>query len=174
MKKVIVIGAGGSGKTTLAKAIGARTGLPVIHLDQLYWGAGWRPTPNDEWDRVVAELTAREVWVIDGNYGRTLSPRLDAADTVVFLDLSRRLCLWRVFKRQLRWLGRTRPELPAGCPERLTFEFVSWIWTYRARRRPEVLRRLAAVTGPKRVIILRRARDVRAFVATLPDASAQA
>jgi adenylate kinase family enzyme len=71
----------------------------LIHLDALYWRAGWKPTPNEEWDRIVEELSARDAWVMDGNYGRTLPTRLAACDTVIFLDMSRYICLWLVFKR---------------------------------------------------------------------------
>lgn len=173
MRRVLIIGSGGAGKTTLAKAVAERTGLPLVHLDKLFWRAGWVPAPNDEWDRVIAELSGRDRWIQDGNYGRTLPTRLAAADTVIFLDVPALVCLWRVFKRQLRHIGRVRPELPEGCRERLTFEFVAWIWTYRTRRRPEILRRLAEYQGTKRVVVLRTARDVRAFLRGLGDGAAR-
>ena len=87
------------------------------------------PTPDPEWDRITADLSAGDRWIMDGNYGRTLPVRLAAADTVIFLDLPRVVCTWRVLKRQVRWLGRVRPDAAPGCPERLTWEFVSWVWT---------------------------------------------
>ncbi len=167
MKRVLVIGPGGAGKTTLAKAMAQRTGMPLIHLDALYWSSGWTPTPNEEWDRRVAELVARDTWVMDGNYGRTLPMRLAACDTVVFLDLPRTVCIWRIIRRRLQHRGRARPDLPADCPEQVTWEFVWWIWTYRRRRRPAVLRQLAAVAHEKRVIVLRSAREVHEFAAGL-------
>jgi len=168
VKRVLVIGPGGAGKTTFARALAQRTGLPLIHLDALYWRAGWTPTPNEDWDRRVAELVSRDTWVMDGNYGRTLPIRLAACDTVVFLDLPRRVCVWRIVRRRLQYAGRTRPDLPADCPERLTWEFVWWIWPYRRRRRPDVLRQLATVAYQERVIVLRSAREVREFLASLP------
>lgn len=167
MKRVLVIGPGGAGKSTLARALAQRTGLPLIHLDALYWCSGWTPTPNEEWDEQIAQLVARETWVLDGNYGRTLTVRLAACDTVVFLDLPRLVCIWRVFRRRLQFRGRGRADLTPDCPERLTWEFIRWIWTYRSRRRPEVLRHLAAVSHVKSVIVLRRARAVREYLAGL-------
>lgn len=165
MKRVLVVGAGGSGKTTVATRLGERTGLPVIHLDALYWRAGWQPTPADEWRATVQSLISRDAWIIDGNYGGTLDARLAACDTVVFLDLPRLVCLWRVLKRRVRHFGRVRPELPPGCKERLSWEFLVWIWTYPSRRRGEMLRRLALLDSHKRVAILRSAAAIEAFLA---------
>lgn len=101
---------------------------------------------------------------MDGNYGRTIAVRLAAADTVIFLDLPRLTCTWRILKRRLRYLGRTRPDVAPGCPETLSWEFVSWVWTYRARRRPEILQRLETVRGTKKVFILQNASDVQHFL----------
>ena len=154
MRRILVIGSGGAGKSTLAAEIAAALGLPVIHLDALYWRAGWVPTPEPEWRAQVERLVAEEAWVMDGNYGGTLELRLAACDAVVFLDLPRRLCLARVVRRRLRHAGRTRPDMAPGCPEQLTWEFVRWIWTYPRRRRPAILRRLAALPPERRVIVL--------------------
>ena len=164
MKRVLIIGSGGAGKTTFAQALASRTGLPLTHLDQLFWHPGWVPTPDEEWDRLIAQLIARDSWILDGNYGRTLPRRLDAADTVIFLDLPPLVCTWRILKRQLRYAGRIRPDSAPGCPERLTWEFVAWVWTYRSRRRPEIMKRLDTVKSTKRIIVLRSDKEVRRFL----------
>ena len=160
-----MIGSGGSGKSTLAARIGARTGLPVIHLDQLYWKSGWVATPAEEWTRKVQELVAEASWVMDGNYGGTLDQRLAACDMVVFLDVPRLRCLWRVLRRWARHRGRSRPDMAAGCAERLDMEFVRWIWTYPQRRRPGVLAKVAAAGKP--FAILRSSADLDRVVASL-------
>ena len=166
MRRVLVIGSGGAGKSTLAAEIGAALGLPVLHLDALYWRAGWVPTPEAEWRARVAELVARDAWVMDGNYGGTLDVRLAACDAVVFLDLPRWLCLARVLRRRLRHAGGARPDMAPGCPEQLSWAFVRWIWSYPRRRRPAILRRLAALPPDRRVVVL----DSRAAVASFRDA----
>ena len=102
---------------------------------------------------------------MDGNYGGTLDLRLGACDTVVFLDLPRSLCLWRVLKRQVRWGGRSRPELPAGCPERFSWEFLKWIWTYPTRRRAGILQRLDRLQPGTTVIRLQSDFEVEQFLA---------
>ena len=166
MSRILVIGTGGSGKTTVARRLAQRTGLPLIHLDALYWRAGWEPTPPEEWRAKVRQLVQRDAWIVDGNYGGTLDLRLEACDTVVFLDLPRLVCLWRVLGRWLRHVGRVRPDLPPGCRERLTWEFLAWIWTYRTRRRGDILKRLAALEKRKRVAIVRSSAAIAAFLAS--------
>lgn len=157
-----MIGSGGAGKSTLAAEIGEAHGLPVIHLDAHYWRPGWVPTPEAEWRAQIGRLVAGDAWVMDGNYTGTLEPRLAACDGVVFLDLPRWLCLARVLRRRLRHAGRTRPDMAPGCPEQLSWEFVRWIWTY-PRRRPAILRRLAALPPDRRVVVLDSRTAVRRF-----------
>lgn len=167
MRRVLVIGSGGEGKSTFARALGARLGLPVVHLDRLYLRPGWEVTPLQEWVPTVERILDGEAWVIDGNYGGTLDRRLSACDTAVFLDLPRVLCLWRVVRRRIRYAGRSRPDTAAGCPERLSWEFVRWICRYPEHRRPRVLATLAAAEGV-RVVRLRSRREVRDFLDALP------
>ena len=164
MKRVLVIGPGGAGKSTFARRLAERTGLPLIHLDRLYWRRGWQPTPEEEWRAKVQEIARGETWIMDGNYGGTLDLRLEACDTIVFLDVSRIVCLWRVLRRQLWHLGRVRPELAPGCPERIRWEFLTWIWTYPSRRGGRILQRLAALDGRKQVVILGTMHGIEDFM----------
>ena len=168
MQRILVIGSGGAGKSTLAVTLAGRLGLPLIHLDRHYWHAGWRPTPSGEWERIVAALAAEPRWVMDGNYGGTLDLRLQRCDTVVFLDLPRVVCLARVLRRWFRHRGRTRPELTPGCEERLNREFLAWIWNYPARTRPRIVERLQRLRPDQRLIMLRSRRAVTTFIETLP------
>ena len=167
MQRILVIGSGGSGKTTVARQIARRLELPIVHLDALYWQPGWRATEKPAWEAIVRELIAAPRWVMDGNYGGTLDLRLARCDTVVFLDLPRVVCLWRVVKRWLTFRGRTRPDMTQDCPERIDWEFIRWIWTYPARRRAAILRRLAAIRSDQRAIVLSSDAEIRRFVAQL-------
>ncbi len=165
-----MIGSGGAGKTTVARDLAAATGLPLVHLDRLYWHPGWVATPPDEWQRVVENIVAGERWVVDGNYGGTMALRVVAADTVVFLDIPRIRCLARALRRAVVFRGRTRADMPPGCPERITWEFMRWIWTYPAIRRPKVLTMLAEFEARGgRAVVLRSATDVRSFLASTPS-----
>lgn len=168
MKKIVVIGSGGSGKSTLARIIGDITKLPVYHLDALYWRAGWNATPNEEWNAVQRELIKLDEWIIDGNYGRTLDIRMEAADTIVFFDLSRWLTTYRVIKRRVMYHGRSRPDLTEGCPEKLDMEFVKWVWNFRRDKRPAIIDKLKHYSNTKKkIIILKTNSDVRRFTIQL-------
>jgi adenylate kinase family enzyme len=164
MKRVLVIGSGGAGKSTFARRLGARLRLPVIHLDKAFWRAGWVETPKDEWRRTVEELCAGGAWVMDGNYSGTLDVRLAACDSVVFLDLPRTLCLWRVLKRALIYRGTSRPDVAEGCHEHLNMEFFLWVWNYPKRSRPKLLSRLEEHARGKQVFNLRSSVEVEKFL----------
>ena len=166
-RRILIIGPGGSGKSTLAVRLSQLLDLPVHHLDALYWRPGWVPTPSDQWRRVQEALLAAPEWIMDGNYGGTLDRRLAAADTVVVLDLPPATCVVRAVRRSLRHVRRWRPDMAPGCPERLNGEylrFLWWIWTYRRRRLPGILERLAAL-ATVRVIHLRRDSEIRTLLA---------
>ena len=165
MKRVLVIGSGGAGKSTFAPRLGRRLGLPVIHLDRLFWHAGWVETPRDVWRPQVEELCAGDSWIIDGNYSNTLEVRLDACDTVIFLDLPRAVCLWRVLKRVVIYRRSARPDMAEGCRERIDLKFLYWVWSYPYRRRPKILARLAELAGRKRVYRLRTSAEIEKFLA---------
>ncbi|MEO7540121.1 MAG: DNA topology modulation protein [Pyrinomonadaceae bacterium] len=163
MRRVIVIGSGGAGKSTFARQLGSVLGIEVIHLDRLYWRSGWVETPKDEWARTVAELVKRDSWIMDGNYGGTRGIRLAACDTVIMLDIPRRVCMFRIFKRVLMYRNRNRPDMAEGCGERLTIEFVKWVWNYRGRR-GEIRREIESFPD-KRFVTLRSDREVESFLA---------
>lgn len=139
MKKVLVIGSGGSGKSTFSKQLGERTGIDVIHLDQEYWRPNWEKTPVKEWEAKVAEMLERESWIMDGNFGGTREMRMGAADTIIFLDLPRHVCLYRILQRTIKYHGRNRPDMTEGCNERFDLEFILWVWNYPNRARKRIL-----------------------------------
>ncbi|HEX2174043.1 MAG TPA: DNA topology modulation protein [Dehalococcoidia bacterium] len=166
MQRIVILGSGGAGKSTLALQLGEALGLPVFHLDALFWQPGWVTTPRDERRRTLEQLVRSDAWILDGNWGGTgLDVRLAAADTVIFLDLPRALCLWRVIRRWLAFRGRTRPDLGADCPERLDPAYLRWIWDYPRLQRPALLRRIEEYRDGRRVIYLRSGAEVRAFLA---------
>jgi adenylate kinase family enzyme len=171
MQKVLVIGPGGAGKSTFANRLGEILGITVVHLDSLYWQPGWVEPPKSEWLATVAEVLGRDAWIMDGNYSGTLEVRLKACDAVVFLDLPRRLCLWRVVRRAAKYRNQTRPDMAKGCPERLSLAFLVWIWNYRRRTRPKILRLFAELKEEREIIWLRSSEEVEQFLAEARSAA---
>lgn len=164
MQKILIIGSSGAGKSTFARRLGAILQLEVIHLDSLYWSAGWVEMPKDVWRTTVGELLTREAWIMDGNYGGTLDLRLQACDAVIFLDVPRLICLWRVLKRVAAYRTESRPDMAAGCPEKIDWEFIKYIWQYPRKNRPAVLEKLTACAKSKRVFILKSQPDIESFL----------
>jgi adenylate kinase family enzyme len=114
MKKIVIIGSGGAGKSTLATQLGEMLNLEIIHLDKLYWQAGWVEPLKDEWKKTVEDLLKRDSWIMDGNFGGTIEMRLKACDTAIFLDFPRTVCLYRVIKRRLTYRNTSRPDMAEG------------------------------------------------------------
>ncbi len=110
MERILVIGPCGAGKSTLARKLGGKLGLPVFHMDQLNWQPGWIERGKVELRKQLDGVLIQPRWIIDGNYGGTLPPRLERADTVVYLDFPIRLCLTRLLRRIWTWRGRSRPH----------------------------------------------------------------
>lgn len=163
MERILLIGCGGSGKSTMSRQLGALLNLPVVHLDQIFWQPGWIQLSREEFDRRLEEELRRERWIIDGNFERTLSRRLARCDTVIFLDYGRWTCLMGVLKRVLTSYGRVRPDMAAGCPEKVDLEFLKWIWDFKKQKRPKILNQLHSCTHAQ-VMILKNRRQGRAFL----------
>lgn len=168
MERILVVGSSGSGKSTLSRRLGGVLQLPVIHLDRHFWHPGWQETPFSEWQSQVRELVAGERWIIDGNYRNTLDMRLDAADTIVFLDLPRMVCVMQAVKRRFQYMRVPRPDIAQGCREHLFDphfpQFVRRIWEYPYRAKPLMLAKLAEMRQQKTVIHLTSRTAVSQFL----------
>ncbi len=127
MQRVLIIGPCGAGKSTLARELGSKHGLPVFHMDQLNWKAGWVESSTDEICEKLSAIIVTDRWLIDGTYGGTLRERLERADTVIYLDYPIRLCVMRLLRRIWRYRGTTRPDMTKGCPERFDFGFLLYL-----------------------------------------------
>ena len=166
MERVMIIGCGGAGKSTLARKLGEKTGLPVVHLDKLFWRPGWVSISQEEYDVLHRAELAKERWIIDGNFDRTIPERLARCDTVIYLDFSRFSCLMGVLKRILTTYGTVRPDMGEGCPERFDGEFLRWVWNFNKNKREKNYRLLSEVEEVD-IIILKNRRQVERFLQNL-------
>jgi len=135
-----------------------------VHLDQLYWSAGWVEMPKQEWSRVVDDLLLRDEWIIDGNYSGTLEKRIAKCDTIIFLDMSSILCLWRIVKRRFLYRRGTRPDMAEGCEEHLNLKFALWVLNYPRKSRPKIVKLLEENGTQKQIVWLRSRPDVEEFL----------
>lgn len=161
--KILVIGSSGAGKSTFSRRLGAASGIEVIHLDRLYFSPNWVEMPKYRWKEKVAEILQADSWIIDGNYSGTMETRIAASDTVIYLELPRLVCVFRILKRGVVYFGKTRPDMAKGCNERFDWDFVKWVWNYPSRTKPKVEAMLEKVQGEKTVIRLASKREIEKF-----------
>ena len=166
MERILIIGCGGAGKSTLARQLGEKLGLPVIHLDKRWWKPGWVESTPEEFDEKLAAELEKPRWIMDGNFNRTMPQRLSKCDTVIYLDFSRFACLMGVLKRVLTTHGKVRPDMGEGCPERFDVDFLKWIWYYNPNNREKNYRLLNEAEGIG-TIVLKNRRMVRRFLRSL-------
>ncbi len=132
--RILILGCPGSGKSTFARALAARTGLPLVHLDNIWWRADGTHVPREEFDRALETLLRGEQWIMDGDYSRTYEVRIRAADTVVFLDYPEDVCMDGIRAR----VGQPRPDMP-WAETVLDPELVAQVQSYARDNRPQVL-----------------------------------
>jgi adenylate kinase family enzyme len=142
MRRILVMGSSGSGKSTFAQRLSALTGIQFVSLDALYWKPGWIPSENAEFHDRVAKVARQPQWIMDGNYISHGAGELRRAicDRVIWFDLPRRTCMLGIMTRIAGGYGRVRAEMAEGCPERVDLEFFRYVWTYRQQQRPKLLK----------------------------------
>jgi len=163
VKRIAIIGCGGSGKSHLARQLGAALDVPVTHLDALYYDEAWNPLPAEQFAALQRDLVAAPTWVIDGNYASSLPIRLAVADTVVFLDLPALACLAGIAQRRLRQGGGQ--DKATGVYDRITSDFLRYVWNYRRSMRPRVRALIDQHARHADVVVLTSRRAARRWLA---------
>lgn len=166
MERILIVGNSGAGKSTMARALSEKTGLPVVHLDRLFWRENWQHIAREEFDALLRQELEKHQWIIDGNYDRTVSMRLAYCDTVIYLDYPRWQCLLGVVKRVITSYGKVRPDMADGCPERFDWEFMKYVWNYNRDNRDKLFHKLDNLENGK-VILLKNRKEGKAFLRNL-------
>ena len=169
MKRIMVIGCCGAGKSTFSRTLNSITELELIHLDQYYWKPNWEETKSVEWDKIVKGLANKPNWIIDGNYGGTMDIRIKRADTIIYLDYPTWKCLWRVTTRTVKNLGKRRFDMPSDCKERFDLNFFHYVATFNLTRRENLLAKLGSITREKKVLIFKNDNQAYHFLENLKE-----
>ncbi len=173
MNRIVVVGSGGSGKSTFSGKISNILNIPVYYLDTYFWKPDWKEINRDEWFEINSKLIQEDSWVIDGNFKSTMRTRMERADTIIYLDLPRIQCLLNAFKRYFRYYKKTRPDMADGCFEKIDIEYYRWIWIYRKRFRPVTLKNIEDFGKGKEVFIFKTTDEAELFLDKLKQIKPQ-
>ena len=167
MERIMIIGCGGAGKSTLARKLGEILKLPVVHLDQIYWSPGnWEHLTKEEFDTRLSSELEKSQWIMDGNFNRTMPMRIARCDTIIYLDFNRFTCICQWIKRVITNWGRHRVDMAPGCKEWFDPEFFKWLWNYNREHRENNYRLLNEAEGVE-TIVLKNRRMVKRFLRSL-------
>ena len=162
MRKVVIIGPAGAGKSTLARELGKILDIEVFHLDRYFWQPGWREIPKEARVHLLQELVRKDKWIIEGSYFSTSDVRLQSCDTVIVLDMPLLLCFWRVLARRFN-KQQQRPDLPVGCKERLSLRYMAKLLFFPFVGRKTLVNKLGKVKHGECTVLHSRA-EVVAFL----------
>lgn len=170
MEKIAIVGSPGAGKTTLANALHQELHIKVYHLDRLFWKADWQSIDGPTRVDTMQDIVREEQWIIEGTYIRSSEPRLNAADTIIFLDTHPLKCLWRIIKRHYSERGRSRRDIPEGCVDKLSLHRMVRLLAFRVQERTTLKQKLKQKLiddKPKEIIRLRSQKELEIFLAKL-------
>jgi adenylate kinase family enzyme len=164
----MVIGvSAGVGKSTFSRKLGEITNIDIFHLDALFWRHGWVEAPLNEFADSQREIVKKDQWIIEGNYSNTYDIRSELADTVIYLELPLYVCLFRVVKRWLKNLGKIRPDMGAGCKEKMDWDFIKFIYTTyypRKKNMEERFQKWKSHDPNKLIVRLKNKREIQSYL----------
>jgi adenylate kinase family enzyme len=146
MQKIVIIGPPGAGKSTFAQILGNILDIEVIHLDRYFWQPGWKEYPRKARIAIQQQLVrGKDRWIIEGTYLGSSDSRLEVADTIIFLDMPRLVCLWRAIKRHITYRGYSRLDIPDGCTDRLSLLYILKVLVFPHKGRKWLLAKIKEI-----------------------------
>ena len=167
MKKILVLGCCGAGKSTFSKKLHSILKLPLIHLDSHYHKPNWEEPEKGEWSKVLKKMLRRERFIMDGTYLESLDERIKTSDTIIYLDYSLIKCFFRVIKRVLIDFGKKRSDMASGCKEEFDLEFLWFVLTFNNNFRKGIIQKLNSVKNKKKVSIFKTDKHADKFLAQI-------
>lgn len=167
MKRIIVIGNCGSGKSTFAEKLSQMTGIPLTHLDQLYWKPNWVASDHDEFDEKIQKIITTDSWILDGNYTRSAHTRIEKSDTVFFFDFPVWKSLFRVVKRSIFGYGKVQKGAAEECNENYDLKFYLYVLRFKQHSRPLIVKAIEACTDQLDVVVFKNNKESDAWLNNL-------
>jgi adenylate kinase family enzyme len=167
MEKIVIIGSAGTGKSTFARKLGSILHIRVYHLDRIFWQRGWVKKSSETRIDILQHLVQDKQWIIEGSYLSSSEPRLNAADTVIFLDNAPLVCFQRIIKRHLNYHEHSRRDIPQGSKDKLTLLLLSKVLVFPFRGRRALKQKLRNYGLSKQIIWLRSGKEAKDFLAIL-------
>lgn len=161
---IMIVGCAGSGKSTLARQLSSITGSRVVYLDHFYWAPGWVKRSQQEINDLMNEAFAENGWICDGNNSQSFALRVPKTNMLIWLDLPRMICIWRVIKRIILHYGQQRDDLPAGCPDQFNWDFLKWVWNFHKNSRPKLEKLYNDTEGQLKRVHLKTQAEVDKFI----------
>ena len=169
LKKILVIGCCGAGKSTFSKKLQSIINLEIIHLDQYYHKPNWEETEQDEWKKIVNSLVQKPFWIMDGNFSGTMDVRIKSADTIIYLDYPTLKCFWRVIIRIFKYHGVVRSDMANGCKEHFDLEFLHFVLTFNSKFKKGIIQKLNLVKDEKKVRVFKTDKQADKFLAQISE-----
>jgi len=155
INKIAIIGGSGTGKTTLSKNLANKLNLPLYHIDGIHHLKNWEIRDKYERDKIILEIVDKPKWIIDGTYHTTLKQRMENTDLVIYLDYSSIAQVKGALGRWIKNHGKEKEEIP-GCRERMSFEFLMWVWNWRKNKREDIINNISQIDKNKVLVFKTR------------------
>ena len=175
-RRILVIGSSGSGKSTFSRELSRIRGIPLYHLDKIYWRSGWNPIPEEVFNEEMMKILPKEEWILDGNYSQSLANRIQFSETVIFLDFKWPVCAFRVIRRNIKNRWNQRTDITEGCEEKFNhdfYELLKYIRNFPKTDRIKIIKLLEANAYEKEIIIFSNSTSVRQYLQRIANEEAE-
>ncbi|QDR64713.1 hypothetical protein [Mammaliicoccus sciuri] len=163
MKKVVILGSSGSGKSYLSKKLSRELSIEVYHLDNLMRKSDWIPVSYKQKCDIQKKILSNDTWIIEGNYTNILDERLLEADTIIFLNINKYKCIFNVIKRTFIYRNKDRPDKPYNAIDKLNLHLLIWTWNFNKNEKPVIIKKVNKFSKTKRIIILNTIKNINNY-----------